>query len=102
MTQDSPSRRQDQFVIRMPDGLRERIAESARVQGRSMNAEIVQTLEMTYPPTPPSEEIMPILEGVLRLSKAGAMRSEWNHLYSLLHEFYARLKAEAREEKGGP
>jgi hypothetical protein len=98
MTQDSPSRRQDQFVIRMPDGLRERIAEAAKDQGRSMNAEIVMTLEMTYPPTPPPEEIVPILEGVLRMSQAGKVRNQWNQLYSLLREFHARLEAETKNE----
>lgn len=94
MPQDSPSRRQDQFVIRMPEGLRERIAQAAKDQGRSMNAEIVMTLEMTYPPTPPAEEIAPILEGVLRMSQAGKVRNQWNQLFSLLREFHARLEAE--------
>ena len=96
MPQDSPSRRQDQFVIRMPEGLRDRIAQAAKDQGRSMNAELVMTLEMAYPPTPPAEEIAPILEGVLRMSQAGKVRNQWNQLHSLLREFHARLEAEAK------
>lgn len=39
------SRNADKFVVRLPDGMRERIAEIARVQHRSMNSEIVRRLE---------------------------------------------------------
>lgn len=38
------SRTADKFVIRMPDGLRERIAEVARASRRSMNSEILYRL----------------------------------------------------------
>lgn len=93
-----PSEQADKFLLRLPDGLRERIAQAAKDQGRSMNAEIVMTLEMTYPPTPPAEEIAPILEGVLRMSQAGKVRNQWNQLHSLLREFHARLEAEAKAE----
>jgi len=41
-----PSRTAPQFVIRFPDeGMRDRIAEAAKKNGRSMNAEIVSRLE---------------------------------------------------------
>ena len=49
MVQDSPSRKQDQFIIRLPDGMRERIRHAADQNNRSMNAEIVATLEEKYP-----------------------------------------------------
>lgn len=39
----------DQFLVRMPDGLRDRIALAANRRDRSMNAEIVATLEKAYP-----------------------------------------------------
>jgi hypothetical protein len=39
-----PSRYADQFVVRMPNGLRDRIALSAKQNLRSMNAEIVLIL----------------------------------------------------------
>lgn len=39
------SRNADKFVVRLPDGMRERIAEIARLQHRSMNSEIVRRLE---------------------------------------------------------
>ncbi|NEH87748.1 Arc family DNA-binding protein [Rhizobium leguminosarum] len=47
---DDPVREQDKFMLRLPAGLRERIKEAATRNGRSMNAEIVSTLEVAYPP----------------------------------------------------
>lgn len=39
------SRTADKFVIRLPDGMREKIAEVARTHHRSMNSEIIARLE---------------------------------------------------------
>lgn len=39
------SRTADKFVVRLPDGMRERIAEVARDHHRSMNSEIIARLE---------------------------------------------------------
>lgn len=41
---DFPSAKQAQFNLRLPDGMRERIAEKADSSGRSMNSEIVALL----------------------------------------------------------
>jgi hypothetical protein len=41
----SPGRGSDQFVIRLPEGMRDRIAKLAMANGRSMNAELVDRLE---------------------------------------------------------
>lgn len=38
-----------QYMLRMPEGLRDRIKSKAEKNGRSMNAEIVQLLEREYP-----------------------------------------------------
>ena len=39
----------DKFQLRLPDGMRDRIKAAAEANGRSMNAEIVSTLEDKYP-----------------------------------------------------
>ena len=39
----------NQFQLRLPDGLRERIKTYAERHGRSMNAEIVRILEREFP-----------------------------------------------------
>lgn len=44
-----PLQPQDKYVLRMPDGMRDRIKKAAEVNKRSMNAEIVATLEEKYP-----------------------------------------------------
>jgi plasmid stability protein len=41
------SRTADKFVVRLPDGMRERIAEVARTHHRSMNSEIIARLEQS-------------------------------------------------------
>lgn len=45
----APSDIADKFMLRMPDGLRDRIAYAAKANNRSMNSEIVTTLEEKYP-----------------------------------------------------
>lgn len=42
---DFPSSKQDQFVLRFPDGLRDRVKNAAQRNRRSMNAEIIAALE---------------------------------------------------------
>lgn len=44
-----PSGNQDQFNVRFPEGMRDRIKAAADQNGRSMNAEIVATLAEKYP-----------------------------------------------------
>lgn len=39
----------DKFMLRLPDGMRDRIKDAAAANNRSMNAEIVATLEEKYP-----------------------------------------------------
>lgn len=42
----------DKFMLRFPDGMRDAIAERAKQNGRSMNAEIVQIIEDAMTPSP--------------------------------------------------
>lgn len=43
------SRESDKFMLRMPDGMRDRVRIAAEANGRSMNAEIVAALEDKFP-----------------------------------------------------
>lgn len=45
MTEKAPSRSLDKFMVRLPDGMRERLAASARANRRSMNAELIIHLD---------------------------------------------------------
>ena len=42
-------RESDKFIVRLPDGMRDRIKAVADANGRSMNAEIVSALEDKFP-----------------------------------------------------
>jgi chromosome segregation ATPase len=43
-----PSDKQDQFMTRLPEGMRDQIAAAAEQNGRSMNAEIVSRLDQSF------------------------------------------------------
>jgi hypothetical protein len=45
MSEKFPSQIADKFVIRLPDGLRDKIKEAAAANGRSMNSEIIARLD---------------------------------------------------------
>lgn len=45
-------------MLRLPDGMRERIKKAAEEHGRTMNAEIVQALDQIYPVEPTLEEVI--------------------------------------------
>lgn len=46
----------DRYMLRLPDGMRDRIKAAAETNNRSMNAELVATLEEKYPAPPPDAE----------------------------------------------
>jgi hypothetical protein len=51
----------DKFMLRFPDGMRDRIAEAAKANGRSMNAEIIARLQYSFqsaikPPVEPDSD----------------------------------------------
>ena len=52
------NRESDKFIVRLPDGMRERIKAAAEANNRSMNAEIVATLEREYPAPRSSDEFL--------------------------------------------
>lgn len=45
----STNRDSDRFMLRLPDGMRDRIKAAAEANNRSMNAEVVASLEEKYP-----------------------------------------------------
>ncbi|KFA58967.1 hypothetical protein GAPWKB11_0856 [Gilliamella apicola] len=45
MSNKFPSQVQDKFTVRFPEGMRDKIAEQAKKNNRSMNAEIILALE---------------------------------------------------------
>lgn len=54
----------DKYIVRFPDGMRDRIAEAAKVNGRSMNSELIARLERSFD-KPPPEELLRLFNGML-------------------------------------
>ena len=70
MAQESASREQDKFMVRMPEGMRDEIAKAAKANNRSMNAEIVARLERSISDSPviAKEDLPVFFEYALRRS----------------------------------
>lgn len=66
-----PIQPQDKYVLRMPDGLRDRIKAYAERQGTSMNYEIVRVLEREWPEQWPIDTRLNQLAEALSILAAG-------------------------------
>nr|WP_277024021.1 MULTISPECIES: Arc family DNA-binding protein [Paracoccus] len=67
----------DQYTVRFPDGLRDRIKAAAEAKGRSMNSEIVAALEEKYPD--PREDLeLSTLAGWLEYVRIGGPDEEFD------------------------
>jgi hypothetical protein len=71
----------ERFQVRMYAGMRDRIAQSAEAQGRSMNTEIMARLEASFQPNP-CGQIIDILIGALEAAVADGQ----------IHRFIAAIK----------
>lgn len=89
---NDPVREQDKFMLRLPEGMRERIKRSADRQGRSMNAEIVQALEMVFPPEPTLEDVVEKVHRAIDAAKQGEVPYRAS-LIKALDQFADRVTA---------
>lgn len=64
------SREDPQLRVRLPIELKEKIEEAAKANSRSMNAEIVQRLDVSFFNEPPSDELVSAKDAVRIASKA--------------------------------
>ncbi len=58
MSEDQNRSLNDKFMLRLPDGMRDRIKDAAAKGNRSMNAEIIGTLELAYPDERPEKKFL--------------------------------------------
>lgn len=61
---------EEKFVVRLPDGMRERIAMQARENTRSMNSEIIHRLESTVELEAALDRALKIIDQLLAASPA--------------------------------
>lgn len=91
---------QDKYVLRLPDGMRDRIKAAADANGRSMNAEIILTLNEKYPPEVSFDDLAAEISGLveeMRASNYGhdpfrALRKSLDEIHLALEDHYERMK----------
>ncbi|WP_170975893.1 Arc family DNA-binding protein [Rhizobium sp. FY34] len=72
---DTPTRDQNKFIVRMPEGMRERVKVRADENRRSMNAEIIDLIESGLEFKKGSESLSRTFEEIRELTQ------EWKSLY---------------------
>ncbi|QPO18810.1 Arc family DNA-binding protein [Pseudomonas sp. Y39-6] len=72
MSNQSKRQLEEKFVVRLPDGMRERIALRARENTRSMNSEIVHRLENTVELEAALDRAHKIIDQLLAAAPASA------------------------------
>lgn len=88
-----PLQPQDKYVLRMPDGMRDRIKKAAERSGRSMNAEIIAALETFYPEEPSIEEVLDRVHGAIDMATHADNLPYRKVLLSALDELSERLSS---------
>lgn len=86
----------DQFMLRLPDGMRDKIRTAAESSGRSMNAEIVHRLERSFEYLE-THHIKPVSEGgegPENTVLVTPVEHRMLHVLQSLEEQVAELKAE--------
>lgn len=93
-----PSEKLDQYMLRLPDGMRDRIKTAAEAANRSMNAEIVATLEEKYPAPVPKRggghalRILAKLDLLRRKSKMASTQEEEDKIQAQYDSAMAELR----------
>ncbi len=91
---------QDKFIVRLPDGLRDRIRSAADSNHPSMNAEVVALLEEHYPAPTPEKVTEPAARILLWLAQRirrreptqGSVRERQAALYeSIANDIVTRM-----------
>ncbi len=79
-----PGRHAEQFNLRLPDGMRERLKEAAGANKRSMNAEIISRLQDSFDPIA-GASVSDVGKAAARASSVALRATLW-HVYSMLLE----------------
>lgn len=77
MNDQHPSRELDKVIIRLPDGMKERIRRVAAENGRSVNAELVTLLDRTYPPETKLDECIQEIASIIGKQPASSQDEAW-------------------------
>ncbi len=89
MTNPETRTLKEQFMLRMPEGMRDRIKAAADANNRSMNSEILSLLEERYPEPLPGEHLE---EHLINLAEAIARDENPETRQDKLERFRSELK----------
>jgi hypothetical protein len=84
MSDLSPSQLLDKIIIRVPDGMRERIRRVADANGRSVNAELLVLLDKAYPPTSLLDECVQEIADVVKSLPVDNRDDAWREVFARL------------------
>lgn len=84
MSDQSPSRLLDKIIIRVPDGMRDRIKRVADSNNRSVNAELLVLLERTYPDESAIDEYLRDIAGIVGKLPAENRTDAWQAIFERL------------------
>lgn len=94
-----PGRDSDQFNVRFPSGMRDRIKLAADRNGRSMNAEIIATLAEHYPP--PRADVSS-LDGLIHYLTSGDGQAEQRRRLAEVNEKLHSMGSPFRMKETSP
>jgi len=86
MSDQSPSRSLDKIIIRLPDGLKERIRRVAERNDRSVNAELLVLLERAYPPDAILDVYIRDIADLVKAAPAESQRDLWRTIFQKVEE----------------
>lgn len=86
MNDQYPSRDLDKVIIRLPDGLKDRIRRAAEENGRSVNAELVLLLDRTYPAETTIDEHVQMIAEIIAGQPAPERPRAWEAAIKKLEE----------------
>lgn len=96
-----PSRTAPQFVVRLPDDqFRDHIAEAAKANNRSMNAEIVARLQASFDPAPSADGAAAQELADSRAQTIKSMAHLQRSLCESVLRLFATLPAKAQADRG--
>lgn len=93
-----PSDKLDQYIVRFPNGMRDRIKAAATANSRSMNAEIIATLEEKYP-QPEEMQLAEMFQIVDDLLAKAESEQERREMLLKLIDLLSKETAEASKPK---
>lgn len=94
-----PSELKDRFILRLPEGMRDRVADLARANGRSMNAEFVARLQtaLDVVPSPQAEAADELAKS--RAQTITAMEFLQGSLCETVEAMYPLLQAKDQRDR---